>query len=90
MAEWILTVEPAPYEGAPCNDCADLIPGPSNFHVVRGRSIHTPERDLGAAGRGLDEPHQQGDAVDIRCAPYARYRVGLEQQQRRMERFERS
>jgi formylglycine-generating enzyme required for sulfatase activity len=69
MAEWILdTVEPAPYEGAPCNDCADLIPGPGNYRVVRGGSMHTRERDMRAAGRGLGEPHAQGDALGIRCA----------------------
>ena len=71
MAEWTLdTVEPSAYATgtAPCNDCADLIPGPSNFRVLRGGNIHSRERDLRSAGRGLGEPDGQTDGVGFRCA----------------------
>ena len=71
MAEWALdAVEPDAYVTgtAPCNDCADLTPGPSGFRVLRGGNIHSRERDLRSAGRGLGEPHVQADGVGFRCA----------------------
>jgi formylglycine-generating enzyme required for sulfatase activity len=69
MAEWWLdSVEPTAYTNTPCNDCADIVPGPSNFRVARGGSMHQPERDLRAAGRGLGEPHRRGDGMGFRCA----------------------
>lgn len=71
MAEWVLdTVEPGAYPTgtAPCIDCALLVPGPSGYRTLRGGNIHSRERDLRSAARGLGEPQRQSDGVGFRCA----------------------
>lgn len=71
MGEWVLdTMESNPYPTgtAPCNDCADLVPGPSDWRVLKGSNIHGREKDLRSAARLPGSPVSRTDGVGFRCA----------------------